>query len=490
MNNKTLVNFMSADRACAYFLASNGEYNPQSGKLGGAGKQVYTDKLSFPHILHGLSSKEIAEMIHLLSDDVKFQSVMGVHSSCLHNEFIKQLKAIHSAQKNNKFIKRNYKILAHMVTAPDAPQVWRRMIIGGATNMKQFDSILRKAFGFGTHSSYFKIPLNNKYFIIDKKTKKLKDIHTGYNSKYFRKKILLFNGIKGSMDNYCFQHLYKPYSISMECLLFGHIAPIFYNLYKNNENINKIPFDQFKKHFFPGFNGNKYSRRTIADTRWSNFDLTRNDCIQFVYDLGDQYSFNIYVEEIGKITNENDTITCEYLGGSSCGPPEDIGGAYDWYQCILLCYGYSLKQIRATPSLIEAYKNGKDVYEWIRRTTPEYYDIFCLADSEQYLSYSEMKKHPFNLFIRRNVLSRLETSKLILYKNKKSKLMKRINTDGMPFYFPYLVIDHGVNAWLSSLNNEYNRINMKYIRRKKSNMIKLKYCLFCEKNDVKLKICG
>eukprot|EP01084_Bolivina_argentea_P238584 400823_1 len=491
MDIRTKIVTMSPDEHHVQFLSFYGAYDETTEKFGANNNPVYTDKLSLRHDLRNMSIKEIQQMILLRSEDVSFRSALKSYTQHLHTEFKKKINIIHNMNKNkqhtlqNKIKNNNYQILVHMITDPNSPQVWRRMTINGTTNMMQFDKILRKTFCLGIHSSYFKIPLNNKYF----------DIEIPHaQSKYFTKEILLFNGIKGSTDNYCFQHLYKPYSFPINHLLFGHIAPIFFDISKNIKTKNKIPFDQFKQDFFPGFYS-KYSKESLHqifdyDARYSNFYIDRNDCFQWCYDLGDNYIFNIYVEQIEKVKSKQNIFVCKYLNGSSCAPPEDIGSVEDWYKCILLCYGYKLNEINPSNSMIEnGYKNKNIFYKWLKSTFKQHYEVFGLANSKTYLRYASMNKYQFDNYMKCNVISKLEMSKI---RNiSKNKLKRNIKTDNIPFYFPYFPINDCISSKIPILNTTTNcSKEFPILKRMQRNLLKLKYCSFCNRNNIKLRLCS
>jgi len=132
-------------------------------------------------------------------------------------------------------------------------------------------------------------------------------------------------------------------------------------------------------------------------------------------------------------------------------------------------------------------KSKEEFYKWFKSTNSAYYDIQCLANSQQYLAYSSMKKAEFLSYIQ-SIIS-TKSSKL---KMKRNKLIQNLINPRKPFYFPYLPIHFGVERGLISLNETIKTENEKIyaLKRTKSNTLNLKYCTLCKRNDVKLRLCG
>eukprot|EP01084_Bolivina_argentea_P195568 335452_1 len=446
----------------AYFTSFNGKYDEDIGKFGAdKGGRVNMDYLTIRYNLHQLSIEGIQEMVYLQSEDQLFRDSLQFYTSYLQKEFKKQINVFMKQKSLRKLKKYNYQVLVHMVTDPDSPQLWRRLNVNGSITMKQFDEILRESFHFGRHSSYFKIPLNNKYFNMY--------TYKGDDSKYIKQEIILLNLMKESIDKYCFEHFYKPFSMKMEHLLFGQIAPIFNKLYKKYPNAKKTPFDIFKQKYYPGFYSKYDSYLTEEkqeifdfDARFNNFTFDRNDCFRWCYDLGDRYICNIYIENRIKNQNTKQVTFCEYINGETCPPPESMGGPDDWYKCILMCHGVSYKQIVrdfGPPHLLGNWcKNKGEFYDWLKHGNKEYYDIICLANKQRYLTYFGMNEHQFNHYIKTNIKFKEGTQTSKYYKLQKN-FIKYIKSDCDHFCCPYLPMIKTIKHNIFILNDDIKKEN-------------------------------
>ena len=63
---------------------------------------------------------------------------------------------------DESFINRDYDLFIHLVSYPDAPQIWRRIRVHGSTLMKELSELIIIAMGwYGSHSSEFRVQMRS-----------------------------------------------------------------------------------------------------------------------------------------------------------------------------------------------------------------------------------------------------------------------------------------------------------------------------------------
>ena len=290
--------------------------------------------------------------------NIKIQKQAKEYKLYLMNKFEEILINKYSNKKN---INATYYLYIHLITHPQSPQIWRRMKVNGRMTLKQFDEAIRCCLGFQTGHNY-EFRFNFDTFK-DEDRMKLKTPPNRFIDHDFR----LFND---EIDNHVDRIIYrltKDGSITMDIgqLLMGQILSL-YEINANNTR-NKIPFDEFMythyKQYFDIYSlimlnhkGFKYDKKMS----FKNFNYNIPNTFQWIYDLGNDWRSNIYVEYVEYNDNNNDIKRnwCEYICGSGITPPDNLGDFEDFYLMCLKCldkYKYDINE----------FKTKKDFYEWI-----------------------------------------------------------------------------------------------------------------------------
>eukprot|EP01084_Bolivina_argentea_P269378 457798_1 len=361
-------------------------------------------------------------------------------------------KFINNAKYRNKI----YTLFIHTVTHPNSPQIWRRIRVSSKLTLKQFELVLKNCIGFGnTHSTEFQIPIQSfceKEIVMKEPSPKL---HKGKLCIWDYEKVHHF------IDSKVWDYLRSTMTIKMDQIIFGQIADLFPI---KNDFKDKYPFDAFHQKYF---NDNKHFEileklSPNFEMRFDNFNYHRNDCLHWIYDIGNLWNTHIYIEDVQILDNRyKNKIMCEYINGSTYGPPTNIGDFEQWHLCLLKSMGLWEERICS-------FDTGNDIYEWLQETELNYYEMICLAkDSCSKL----MKKYDF------------------------SKLKKKYSSQEIfnktPKWNVYFDINPMMEGIISLINKKLRKINSKTeMKRRIYNLQKQRVCANCQSFSNRLKTCS
>eukprot|EP01084_Bolivina_argentea_P043739 80551_1 len=323
---------------------------------------------------HFVTYENALKYIDTNRHDIEYQYLARNYKLCLHYIFAQKLKQFNSLKRH---INKRYTLFIHAVTLPQSPQVWRRIKINGSCTLLQFDEIINQLIGFGRGHNYeFRFNLiQNKHF-----QNAIKNIKTGHS--LIRQGELRMTNLQipNHVDRIVNRlTLHDATSMDIGEILIGQIFSLYDTEFERFHN--KIPYDEFMDTHYPEyyrlFSDLQHSKGYTFDRnmRYDNFSYD-NDCLQWIYDMGSDWRFNIYVEHIEDINLDiyENTRSVEYIDGSGIAIPDDVGNFEDWYLLLL-------KSLNKYMFLVCDMKTSKEVYDWIKNHQSNKYYCQTWLDS-------------------------------------------------------------------------------------------------------------
>ena len=290
-----------------------------------------------------------------------------------------------------------------------------------------------------------------------------------------RNELVIFDtkNINDYPDGMVYRALRANCTAPMHKIYFGQIADLF--LHKNKDyNHDSIPYDPFYdkyygKQMFPFPNTKRYDIMDKNQVK-KNFSYIKNDCIQYIYDWGEEWCWNIYIidKKQNKMSNNNYKSLSRFIDGKCIIPPNDISGMEGFKWSLEKCHydPYALKME------IGDIKKPNDIYQWMGETLERYYDFGCLMGQN-------------NPRIRQMLILHFKEHQNVDYKIRK-KIINQLKS-GRPFWFPYREMPE-IQSHLNRLNKAcHKRWNSKIKSYERKNR---EYkCAHCHGHDCKLKAC-
>eukprot|EP01084_Bolivina_argentea_P005632 10615_1 len=386
----------------------------------------------------------IADYVHIHLDLNHFKTRKDAHEWLIHrrsNIYVQQqakqykqylqqqFHKLLMSRNSKKYIRKTYNLYIHIITELDAPQIWRRIKINGRMTLAQFDDTIKMCLGFGSFkNSEFRF--NLKY---------MKNIKKPPN-KYISKELRITNDKIWNHHDRMILRLTKDGTVTMNMnqILMGQIMGLFkVNFHKTK---GKVPIDifmqkyykQYSRYYHAIMSSHLYQYTFDNNLRNLNFNYDLKNTFQWIYDLGNDWRCNVYLEEI-----DNDIVTknkcMKYVTGSGIVPPESLGDFEDWKNMLLKCMGLYDKPINGT-------KTAKDFYDWQKRETSgifldtSYMELWMIKNNWNGNMYPEWMGNsfplfkPYNLNITEFFLSEFREQSSVYMKQNKTGEMKRLRS--------------------------------------------------------------
>ena len=118
--------------------------------------------------------------------------------------------------------------------------------------------------------------------------------------------------------------------------------------------------DYFPEYYemFTSIMTNHYQYEYDKKMQDTNCNYNIPNTFEWIYDLGNDWRCNIYVEDIHYNDDDTKQKWCEYISGSGIPPPDNLGDFEDFYLMCLKCldkYKYEINE----------FKTKQDFYEWL-----------------------------------------------------------------------------------------------------------------------------